>query len=179
MDSLTLDLVLAGIAVGSAAALTGIGLMVTWRATGVLNLAHGAVAMVTAYLLRHLVVEWSWPLPAAAALCLLLVAPGIGVLLDRLVFRPLAERGAGTAEHLVATLGVFVTVVGAAYLVWGGDARADAPALVPAEPVALPGGASVRMDTVVQLAVVVALAAALAGLTRWTRIGWWSAPPRG
>lgn len=171
MASLTVDLTLAGIAVGSAAALTGIGLIVTYRATGVLNLAHGAIAMVTAYLVRQLVVEWDWPLAAAAALCLLVVAPAIGVLLDLLVFRPLAVRGAGAAETLVATLGVFVLLVGAAYLAWGGDARADAPALVPADPVALPGGGAVRMDTVVQLGVVVAVAAAIAALTRWTRIG--------
>ena len=37
MSSLTYDLTLAGLSVGSAAALTGIGLIVTYRATGVLN----------------------------------------------------------------------------------------------------------------------------------------------
>ena len=56
MSSLTYDLTLAGLAVGSAAALTGIGLIVTYRATGVLNLAHGAIAMVCAYVLRQLAV---------------------------------------------------------------------------------------------------------------------------
>ena len=49
MSSLTYDLTLAGLSVGSAAALTGIGLIVTYRATGVLNFAHGAIAMVCAY----------------------------------------------------------------------------------------------------------------------------------
>ncbi|GGO95261.1 branched-chain amino acid ABC transporter permease [Wenjunlia tyrosinilytica] len=171
MASLTVDLALAGIAVGSAAALTGIGLIVTYRATGVLNLAHGAIAMVTAYLLRQLVVVWHWPTGAAAALCLLVVAPGIGVVLDLLVFRPLAARGAGTAETLVATLGVFVLLVGAAFLAWGGDARADVPSLVSARPVTLPGGLSVRLDTLVQFGAVAVVALAVAAVTRWTRIG--------
>ncbi|BFO20256.1 hypothetical protein SHKM778_66440 [Streptomyces sp. KM77-8] len=57
MSSLTYDLTLAGLSVGAAAALTGIGLIVTYRATGVLNFAHGAIAMVCAYVLRALVVD--------------------------------------------------------------------------------------------------------------------------
>jgi branched-chain amino acid transport system permease protein len=158
MASLTYDLTLAGVAVGSAAALTGIGLVVTYRATGVLNLAHGAIAMVTAYVLRGLVVVHGWPLWLAAAFSLLVVAPGIGLVLDRVVFRPLAVREAGPAETLVATVGVFVLLVGAAYLAWGGDARSDAPVLVPGDPWA-------------QLAAVVLLAAAVGAVTRWTAFG--------
>ncbi|MFF5976363.1 ATP-binding cassette domain-containing protein [Streptomyces sp. NPDC012769] len=158
MASLTYDLVLAGLAVGSAAALTGIGLIVTYRATGVLNLAHGAIAMVCAYVLRQLVVEWGWPLPLGAAVTLLVVAPGIGLLLDRAVFRPLALAGAGPARTLVASIGVFVLLVGGAALLWGGGARDDAPVLLGDDPWA-------------QLASVVALACLVGAVTRWTRFG--------
>ncbi|MEU6965995.1 ABC transporter permease subunit [Streptomyces chrestomyceticus] len=158
MSSLSYDLTLAGLAVGSAAALTGIGLIVTYRATGVLNFAHGAVAMVCAYVLRQLVVGWNWPLPPAAAVTLLLVAPGIGLALDRAVFRPLSVRGTGPARTLVASLGVFVLLVGAAGLLWGPGARADAPALLPDDPW-------------VQLGTAVTLAAGVAAVTRWTRFG--------
>ena len=124
MSSLTYDLTLAGLAVGSAAALTGIGLIVTYRATGVLNLAHGAIAMVCAYVLRQFAVEWGWPLPLAAAVTLLVVAPGIGLVLDRLVFRPIAILEVDPARALVASIGVFVLLVGGAALVWGSGARA-------------------------------------------------------
>ncbi|MEV6107150.1 ATP-binding cassette domain-containing protein [Streptomyces sp. NPDC051940] len=162
MSSLTYDLTLAGLAVGSAAALTAIGLIVTYRATGVLNFAHGAVAMVTAYAMWQLRVGWGWPLPAAAALCLLVVAPGIGLLLGRFVFRPLSllrdRGGSGGAQSLVASLGVFVLLVGGAGLVWGTGAKTDAPKILPDDPW-------------VQLATVAALAAAVAAVTRWTRVG--------
>ncbi|WP_274556600.1 ABC transporter permease subunit [Streptomyces spiramyceticus] len=158
MSSLTYDLTLAGLAVGSAAALTGIGLIVTYRATGVLNLAHGAIAMVCAYILRQLNVEWGWPLPLAAAVTLLLVAPGIGLLLDRGVFRPLAVLESGPAQTLVASIGVFVLLVGGAALVWGTGARPDAPVLLSDDPWG-------------QLSAVLLLAALVGAVTRWTRFG--------
>ncbi|MEV2254031.1 branched-chain amino acid ABC transporter permease/ATP-binding protein [Streptomyces sp. NPDC050147] len=158
MASLSYDLTLAGLAVGSAAALTGIGLIVTYRATGVLNFAHGAIAMVCAYVLRHLTVEWNWPLPLAAALTLLLIAPAIGLLLEKAVFRPLSVLGSDPAQTLVASIGVFILLVGGAALIWGPGAKADAPTLVPADPWA-------------QLTVTVALATTVWAVTRWTRFG--------
>ncbi|MGW4022954.1 ABC transporter permease subunit [Streptomyces sp. NPDC005009] len=158
MSSLTYDLTLAGLSVGAAAALTGIGLIVTYRATGVLNFAHGAIAMVCAYVLRGLVVDRGWPLWSAAALTLLVVAPGIGVVLERYVFRPLSVRGGDPARALVASIGVFVLLVGGATLLWGRGARDDAPVLVPAEPWG-------------QLAVVVVLAAGVGVVIRRTRFG--------
>ncbi|WP_329374050.1 ABC transporter permease subunit [Streptomyces sp. NBC_01483] len=156
--SLTYDLTLAGLSVGGAAALTGIGLVVTHRATGVLNFAHGAIAMVCAYLLRQFTVEWGWPLSLGAAVTLLLVAPAIGVVLERFVFRHLSVPGGDPVRTLVASLGVFVLLVGGAALVWGTGARADAPTLVSADPWE-------------QLGVAVALALGVGGVTRWTRFG--------
>ncbi|WP_200305984.1 ABC transporter permease subunit [Streptomyces adelaidensis] len=158
MASLTYDLTLAGLSVGGAAALTGIGLIVTYRATGVLNFAHGAIAMVCAYLLRQFTVEWDWPLWLGASVTLLVVAPVIGLVLERFVFRPLAVLGGDPAQTLVASIGVFVLLVGGAALLWGQGARADAPTLVSAEPWG-------------QLAVVLAVAAAVGAVTRFTRFG--------
>ncbi|MER7924352.1 ATP-binding cassette domain-containing protein [Streptomyces sp. NPDC096057] len=158
MSSFTYDLTLAGLSVGSAAALTGIGLIVTFRATGVLNFAHGAIAMVCAYVLRQCVVGWGWPLWLGAVVTLLFLAPGIGVALERFVFRPSAVLGGDPAQTLVASIGVFVLLVGGAALVWGQGARDDAPELVPADPWG-------------QLAVVLVLAAGVGAVIRWTRFG--------
>ncbi|MFI6409662.1 ATP-binding cassette domain-containing protein [Streptomyces sp. NPDC050548] len=158
MSSLTYDLTLAGLSVGSAAALTGIGLIVTYRATGVLNFAHGAVAMVCAYALRQCVVGWGWPLWLGAVVTLLFLAPGIGVALERFAFRPLSVLGGDPAQTLVASIGVFVLLVGGAALVWGQGARDDAPELVSADPWG-------------QLAVVLVLAAGVGAVIRWTRFG--------
>jgi ABC-type branched-subunit amino acid transport system ATPase component/branched-subunit amino acid ABC-type transport system permease component len=158
MSSLTYDLTLAGLSVGGAAALTGIGLIVTYRATGVLNFAHGAIAMVCAYVLRQCVVEWGWPLWAGAALTLLVLAPALGMLLERFVFRPLSVLGGDPAQTLVASIGVFVLLVGGAALLWGQGARDDAPELVSADPWG-------------QLAVALVLAAGVGAVVRRTRFG--------
>ncbi|MFF4801696.1 ATP-binding cassette domain-containing protein [Streptomyces sp. NPDC001351] len=168
MSSLTYDLTLAGLSVGGAAALTGIGLIVTYRATGVLNFAHGAIAMVCAYVLRQCVVGWGWPLWLGATVTLVVLAPAIGVVLERFVFRPLAVRGSDPAQTLVASIGVFVLLVGGAALVWGQGARDDAPELVSGDPWG-------------QLAVVLVLAVGVGAVLRpsgghprtpgWTRFG--------
>ncbi|MCX5202158.1 ATP-binding cassette domain-containing protein [Streptomyces sp. NBC_00237] len=158
MASLTYELVLAGLAIGSAAALSGIGLIVTHRATGVLNLAHGAVAMLCAYVLRQLAVDWHWPLPLAAATTLLLFAPAVGLLLDRAVFRPLSALGTDPARTLVASIAVFVLLVGGAALVWGEGARADAPEVFGDSPWP-------------PLAAVLLLALTVGAVTRRTRFG--------
>ncbi|WP_367324218.1 ATP-binding cassette domain-containing protein [Streptomyces sp. HUAS ZL42] len=158
MSSLTYDLTLAGLSVGSAAALTGIGLIVTYRATGVLNFAHGAIAMVCAYVLRQCVVEWGWPLWLGAVVTLLFLAPAIGVLLERFVFRPLSVLGSDPAQTLVASIGLFVLLVGGAALVWGQGARDDVPELVPSDPWG-------------QLTVALVLAAGVGSVIRWTRFG--------
>ncbi|MER7668365.1 ABC transporter permease [Kitasatospora sp. NPDC096128] len=168
---LTLDLALAGLTVGSAAALSGIGLVVCHRATGVLNIAQGAQAMAVAYLLRDLVVVRHWPVWPAVACCLLVVAPALGVLLDVLVHRPLQRRGAGPAETMVAGLGVFVLLIGVAVLLWGPAPVAGAPSPFGGAPIRLPGGHTLRPDTVAQLAAILVLGLAVAATTRWTRLG--------
>ncbi|AWW42727.1 ABC transporter permease subunit [Streptomyces cadmiisoli] len=169
MSSVTYDLTLAGLSVGGAAALTGLGLIVTYRATGVLNLAHGAIAMVCAYVLRQFVVEWGLPLWPAAAVTLLVVAPCLGLALERWVFRPLSALGGDPARTLVASIGVFVLLVGGAALLWGQGARDDAPELMPDEP-----WAQLAVVLVLAVAVAVALrppARGLRGPGRWTRFG--------
>ncbi|WP_042460836.1 ABC transporter permease subunit, partial [Streptacidiphilus jiangxiensis] len=158
MSSLPLDLAQAGLTVGAAAALSGIGLVVCYRATGVLNLAQGAIAMITAYALRQTIVVWDWPRALAVPACLLVFAPAIGWALDAAVFRRLQRRGAGPVENLVAALGVFVLLVGAAFLLWGPTPLGDAPSLLPSSPWAV-------------LAVVAVLGAAVAAVGRWTPFG--------
>src|SRR3954468_2738345 len=125
------QLALAGVASGSIAALSGIGLVLTYRATGIFNFAHGAVAMFVAYLLWQTNIGWGWPLAVSAIVAILFAGPMVGVVLERVVFRPLELRRASTSEKLVATLGVFVVLVGLAQTIWGPVHKTDTPNLFP------------------------------------------------
>lgn len=171
---LAAELALAGLAQGCIAALCGLGLIVTYQATGVFNLAFGAIGMLCAYLVWEAVEVWHVAVGPAAAVVVLVAAPGLGLALDRLVFRPLRRRGADAAEQLVATLGVLVLLIGAAVLIWGEQARGGAPSLFPTGSFRLPigsGGLLVGYQTAGCLAVVVLLTALLTGLLRTRRLG--------
>lgn len=168
---LYLQLGLAGVASGSIAALSGLGLVLTYRATGVFNFAHGAVAMFVAYLLWQTNVGWGWPLLLAAPLVILVAGPGIGVALERLVFRPLETKGASTSEKLVATLGVFVVLVGLAQTIWGPVHKTDSPNLFPQTSIRFPGDLRLGANQLAQLAIVLLSAGVLLVIFRFTHLG--------
>lgn len=167
---LTLELALAGLGIGAIAALAGLGLLVTYRLTGVFNLAFGAIAMSAAYLLWQQVRVWHWPVTLAALVDLLVLCPLFGVLLERVVFRPLRRRAASTAERLVASLGVLVVLLGIATVVWGAQARLDAPSIVPFRQLQLTHDLQVPLSTVVDLAVIVLVGLAVV-IGQRTRVG--------
>lgn len=120
---LFVGLTLAGLTLGGIFAISGLGIVITYRATGVFNFAHGAMAVFVAYVLWQGVQVNGIPLWFMAPLALLVVGPALGAVTDRLVFRPLSERKASTAEKLVATVGVFVLLIGTISAIWGFDTK--------------------------------------------------------
>jgi branched-chain amino acid transport system permease protein len=166
---LALDYAFAGLALGAIAALSGVGLLITYRATGVFNIAHGAMAMAAAYLYWQLTDGWGVPVWAAAVIVLAVVAPMFGVLLERVVFRPLQRRNATPAESLVATIGILVLLLGVAYVLWGAQVRHPA-SLFPQDVLHL-GGVTVHQDAFADLAVVIVGTGVLALVLRLTPLG--------
>jgi branched-chain amino acid transport system permease protein len=166
---LALNYALAGLGLGAIAALSGVGLLITYRATGVFNIAHGAIAMVAAYLFWQLSDQWGVPSWLAALLVLGLIAPAFGVALERIVFRPLQRRFASPAESLVATIGILVLLLGVAFLVWGQQARH--PSSLFPDDVLHPGSLTLHVDAFADLAVVVVGTVALGLVMRLTPLG--------
>lgn len=161
------DLALAGVPTGCIASLSGIGLVLTYRATGVFNFAHGAIAMFVAFLLWQFNVAWGWPLYVAATVAVFVCAPAIGLTLERVVFRPLQRRGASTSEKLVATLGIFVLLTGVALQIWTGETKTDAPRIFKSKQVV----SLLGQDDVAILVIVLVSALGLFALFRWTHLG--------
>lgn len=167
----SIDLALAGVSLGAITALSGIGLLVTYRTNGVLNLAQGGIATLVAYVFREMVVEWNLPIWLAAVISLAVVSPGIGLLLERLVFRPLARRRASAAESLVASLGVLVLSLGITAGIWGLGSRSDAPSIFPNSSVQLFGDTRIGADALAELVMVIVFAGVIGVIAARTAFG--------
>ena len=161
------DLAVAGLGTGAVAALSGLGVLATYRVTGVLNVAFGAIGMLGAYLLRALVRDAQLPGYAAGLIVVLCVAPLLGLLLEAAVFGPLSARAADAGRLLTAGFGVTVLLVGIATAIWGEAARTDAPSLLPGGTLHF-GGLDVPTAVPIELALVLLVAL---GLTWFSRGG--------
>ena len=167
---ITLQLTIAGIATGCIYALAGMGLVLSYKATGVFNFAHGAIAMIVAYVFWQTRGPWHWPLLASAAFSLLIVAPAIGLALERVVFRPLQRRGASTSEKLVATIGIFLALLGLAYFLWTGRVR-HVPQLITNHGIPLPHHLILGVDQLVTIVLTFGVGIGLALMFRYTQLG--------
>lgn len=110
---------LLGIIVGCFYALSATGVVLTYSATGVFNIAHFAIGLLAGYLGWQFNGVWGVPLLLTVPLVLVLCGPLLGLVLERAVFRPLEERRASSSEKLVAALGVTVVVLAVINAVWG------------------------------------------------------------
>jgi branched-subunit amino acid ABC-type transport system permease component/ABC-type branched-subunit amino acid transport system ATPase component len=184
------SLALAGAVAGGLYAILASGLVLTYQASGIFNVGHGAVAFVTAlvyYLLHQPTEEGGAGLPIVPAfvLSVLVFAPLLGVALDAVLFRRLAH--APEAARLVGTIGLLIALPAGALLLVeaadlflgaelpqiGGDVGVRPPGIgpVPANTYTITRGVAVNSD---QLAVLVAAALSAAGLwylLRRTRLG--------
>jgi branched-chain amino acid transport system permease protein len=165
-----LSLILAGIGTGCIYALAGMGIVLTYKATGIFNFAHGAIAMMVAYILWQLNADWGVSLWIAAPVTLLIAGPGIGMLLERFIFRPLQKRGAGTSEKLVATLGVFLLFVGLAQKIWTGTER-QGPQLVSNKPLHITPNLIIGTDRLAVVIMVAVISVLLYLLFHYTHLG--------
>jgi len=103
-----------GLALGGAYALSGVGLVVLYRATGVLYLAFGAVGALGAFLAYEML-QAAAPQWAAWIVCILF--GGLVTLLYGMIFGP-ALAGRDPLVRAVATLGLTLILFGAMELLW-------------------------------------------------------------
>ncbi|MFD5551352.1 ATP-binding cassette domain-containing protein [Streptomyces goshikiensis] len=125
-----LVIALSGLVSGALYALLATGLVLSYSASGLFNFAHGATAYLCALVFYEVRSGLGWPAVPAALLVVLVLAPGLGWALDRLMFRRLAR--VGESAQIVATIGLLVALPAAG--LWAVELLADAGAPVkPAE----------------------------------------------
>lgn len=156
--------VVAGIAAGAVYGLLGAGFSLAYRTTGIINFAHGDVAILGAYV-AYSVYGWGAPL-VVAALAGVCAGGAMGMLIERGVMRPLYGRPVVAA--ILATVGVSVVLESLIQLVWG-SLPLTLPSLASASPWHL-GSVAFSPAQLVLLVVALIVAAVVLAIDR-TRIG--------
>lgn len=173
---------LLGLGSGAVFGALALALVLTYRSSGVVNFATGAIALYSAYTYAFLrrgellvpipglptTVGLGGPLGLVPAMVISLVlAAVLGVVLYGLVFRPL--RSAPPVAKAVASIGVML-VIQAVIAARVGTAQVSVKAILPNDPVQW-GGSRIPGDRLWFAAVIVVLTVALALVFRLTRFG--------
>jgi branched-chain amino acid transport system permease protein len=154
---------------GSGALIAGIalGVVLTYRGSGIINLATGGFAMLAGYAfwaIRIDLLHWSTGPALAASLVVVLAA---GAATELIAFRPL--RTASPLAKLVSSLGVLLVLQASMLLAFGSSEQPE-PNVLPQNIVHVLG-AVIPIDRFIITAIVIVLSAALAALYRFTRFG--------
>jgi branched-chain amino acid transport system permease protein len=124
-----LDAVIRGLSFGSVFALLAVSLVLTYRTTGVFNLAFGPQAFLAAAVYYDTHVAHHWPLLVALVFSIAIVSPLVGIVLDRGLFRYL--RSASETAKLVSVLGLFVALPQMIFLWFGTNNKDNGIGIIP------------------------------------------------
>lgn len=105
-----------GITIGSIYAIAASGLVVTYTTSGIFNFAQGAMGMFCAFVYWTLKVDWGMQPLVAILITVLVVAPLLGALVERILMRRLAH--APLVAKLVVTIGLMLALMGLAVTIW-------------------------------------------------------------
>jgi branched-chain amino acid transport system permease protein len=155
-----------GLFTGSIYALGALGLVLTYKTTGVFNFAYGGVAMFCAYIYWQLHDTWHITAWLALPVLVLVAAPVIGLLFE-VLFRPLAGL---TAEiPIVVCLALLALTQVGAQLIWKGQ-QVGLQAVIPTSTFRL-SSFHVGWDQLGTLVIALLMAAGMWWLLRHTRFG--------
>ncbi len=109
-----------GISLGSIYAIIALGYTMVYGIAKMLNFAHGDVIMVGAYVCFYATGQFGLP-PAMGVLLAMVVCTALGVLIERLAYKPL--RQASSLAVLITAIGVSYFLQNAALLCFGSDSK--------------------------------------------------------
>ena len=161
-----------GLFLGSIYALFALGYTLVFGVLDILNLAHAAVFMLASFLALTLVTALGMSILFALPLAMLGAAL-IGLLLERVAFRPLRRRTDSNISGLISSLALATVFEAVALQVWGPNVTRFPFGTLPegtAIPVPLLGAQISRLQ-LVAVGVAVVLFLALTWLVQRTRLG--------
>ncbi|HZO36941.1 MAG TPA: branched-chain amino acid ABC transporter permease/ATP-binding protein [Solirubrobacteraceae bacterium] len=110
-----LPFIILGAISGAVYGLAGVGFVLTYKTSGILNFAHGAIAAIAAFAFYFMNVQHGWPWPVAAAICVFVLGPIVGLIFERLAS---AVSGASLAMQVTSTVGVLLVINAATLLLY-------------------------------------------------------------
>ncbi|MDA8189460.1 MAG: branched-chain amino acid ABC transporter permease [Dehalococcoidales bacterium] len=119
---LLLQLAVNGIVAGAIYALMAVGFALIYNSTRIFHVAHGALYTLGGYAFFVLVRQVGMNLVVAFGLTVLFTAAA-GLVVEVLGYGPLRERGAGPANYLISSLGIFIVMQNAVALKFGNQAQ--------------------------------------------------------
>ena len=168
MDLIPLFILL-GLGSGALIAAIALGVVATYRGSGIINVSVGAVAMLAGYAFWSLTSGEIATLGTGPALAVSLVfVLVVGALIELLAFRPL--RTASPLAKLVSSLAVLLIAQASMLLAFGTNQKPSRE-ILPQDIVRLTDTVVIPVDRFILAGLVIVLAAALWALYRWTRFG--------
>lgn len=164
--TVTLQLVVSGLALGSIYALLALSLVIIHKATDTVNFAQGEMAMFGAFVCFAALNVLGLPL-WLVILGALPLGLALGALTERIAMRPLV--GAPPVNALIVTIGLFLVFHHLAGLIWGYDPYRF-PSLFSPDPVEI-AGARISWNSIGTLAVSFGVMALLYAFFERTRLG--------
>jgi len=128
-----LQVIVTGIATGGVYGLIALGFVLIFKATGILNLATGAIMTLGAYICLTVLGQFGAPF-WLAFLCTLGFAVLLGIVLERIILRPLI--GEPIISVVMVTIGLSSILQGLTHMIWSPEYRSF-PEIFPPEPLDL------------------------------------------
>jgi ABC-type branched-subunit amino acid transport system permease subunit len=158
--------IMIGITTGSIYALAAVGLVLTFKTSGIFNFAHGAQAAVAAYVFYEFYERMGVAWPLAGGLTLVIVGLAGGLILERLAA---GLAGAPLTARVAATIGLLIGTQGLLEKIFGGQALI-VQFFLPTRPIDLPGFV-IREDQIIVTFLALAATLGLYWFLKTRRLG--------
>ena len=155
-----------GLGLGSVYAIIALGYTMVYGIAKMLNFAHGDIIMIGAYIAFFALTKFALPFPLAV-LAAIVVCTMLGVLIERLAYKPL--RQAPSLAVLITAIGVSYFLQNGAQILWSSSSKVF-PSAISTGSISL-GSASVSYLTLITIATCIVVMICLTLFINRTKTG--------
>ncbi len=157
-----------GISLGSVYAIIALGYSMVYGIAKMLNFAHGDIIMIGAYIVYCVMVYLTMP-PLIAVLCAVVVCTILGIVIERLAYKPL--RQSASLAVLITAIGVSYFLQNAAMLIWGSNPKVFSSVFALGSLRLLNGELVISSETLLTIGANIVIMVALTLFTGKTKMG--------